>query len=64
MWGLISGLKSLKEEGGGSLGEGTGQGEIGEEEFDKQIRFAKERVRPYEKKTLNISNRRPLAKVV
>lgn len=64
MWGLISGLKSLKEEGRGSLGEGTGQGEIGEEEFDKQIRFAKERVRPYEKKTLNISNRRPLATVV
>lgn len=50
MWGLTSGLKSLKEEGGGSSGVGTGQGEIGEEEFDKQIRFAKGRGRPYEKK--------------
>lgn len=49
MWGLLSGLKSQKEEGGGSSGVGTGQGEIGEEEFDKQIGFAKGRGRPYEK---------------
>lgn len=50
--GLISGLKSLKEEGGGSLGVGIGQGETGEEECDKQIRFAKGMGRPYEKKKL------------
>lgn len=57
-WGLISGLKSLKKEGGGSSGVGIGQGEIGEEEFDKQIRFAKGRGRPYEKKK-NFEHKQP-----
>lgn len=50
MWGLLSGLKSLKVEGGGYSGVGIGQGGFGKEEFDKQIRFAKGRGRPYEQK--------------
>lgn len=33
LWVFISGLKSLKEEGGRSLGVGSGQGETGKEEL-------------------------------
>lgn len=60
MWGLISGLKSLKAEGGGSSGVGSGQGEIGEEEFDNWNKFVRWRGGLYDK-SLSIRNPKPFA---